>query len=98
MAEFGIDVGETTDLGRRIATEGNNFEEQIHHIETTVDNCGASWTNGGFETFRAQTRAAASELNVLRDFFKRYGDDVVGFAGESQEAIDRVNSIIASKF
>lgn len=98
METFGIDTEEAGYLGERIGSEGVKFEDIINDIERTVENCRSSWTNGGYEAFRAQTTAAASELSVLREFFRKYGSDVVGFAGESQEAINKINSIITGKF
>lgn len=94
MLKFGITTDITEDLGKTIGFEGNNFEDQIHTIQAKIDECASSWTNGGYDAFKNQTTKAAEELNILRDFFKQYGINVVDFANQSQESIDRVATVI----
>lgn len=98
MAEFGIDTDITEELGNTIGIEGNNFEEQIHTIQQKVEECASSWTNGGYPTFKDQTEKAAVELTKLREFFDRYGNDVVGFSNQSREAINEVNTAIKNNY
>ena len=98
MKEFSITTEETRDLGEQIGVEGNNFEALIDDIERAVNNCSSSWTNGGYEDFLEQTNAAAADLQVLRDFFRRFGENMVNFSNESQNAINKVSSVIRSNY
>ncbi len=84
------------EAGIKIQGEGSLFEDQISLIQSKVLNCANAWKGDEYDSFQNQTNAAAAELTELRDFFEKYGANIVKFAEDSEETQKAIKTYIDS--